>query len=104
MADRGWEVKAFVGSNTFVLNPAVELQRSYEASGITFYRDYMGREVTSYTYELKQIDDGGEHVRAVIYEAVGKIIGGYGVLPSWTPGRFNLDDKERLVNEEMVSP
>ncbi|MFZ0577319.1 MAG: hypothetical protein WAM41_07380 [Psychrobacillus psychrotolerans] len=41
-------------------------------------------------------------MKAVVFEAEGEIIGDYGVLPSWDPGIFNLDDKERLINEEMI--
>ena len=44
----------------------------------------------------------GERLQAVVFEAEGEIIGSYGVLPNWDPGIFNLDDKERLIKEQMI--
>ena len=102
LSDRGWDIKKLLGTSTVRLDmPDVRL-RNFEASGITFFRDYLGKEVTHYTYEWVQKDIERERLTATIYEAEGKIIGGYGVLPGWTPGTFRLDDKERLIHEEKI--
>ncbi|WP_169891106.1 DUF4830 domain-containing protein [Litchfieldia alkalitelluris] len=102
LSDKGWEIKELTEERTYLLDIPDELLSNYEASGITFLNEYLGKEVTTYSYELKDKDIEGERLKAFVYEVEGEIIGGYGVLPSWTPGRFNLDDKERLVNEEMI--
>ena len=75
---------------------------NYEASGITFLNEYLGEEITQHSYELKEEDVEGERLKAVILEVKEEIIGGYGILPSWSPGTFNLDDKERLINEQKI--
>ena len=67
-----------------------------------FYRTKVGEEVTQHSYELKEEDVEGKHLKAVVFEAEGEIIGDYGVNPSWDPGIFNLNDKERLINEQMI--
>ncbi|MCR2820055.1 DUF4830 domain-containing protein [Lederbergia panacisoli] len=79
-----------------------EVLSGFEANGITFLNDYIGKEVTQYTYELKEKDIEGKRLKAILYEEKEKIIGGYGVLPSWTPGLFNLDDKQSLINERNI--
>lgn len=99
---KGWKIKELTEERTYILDIPNELLSNYEASGITFLNEYLGKEVTQFTYELKEKDIEGEDLKAFVYEVDEKVIGGYGVLPSWTPGRFNLDDKERLINEEMI--
>ena len=64
--------------------------------------EYLGEEVIRHTYVLKEKDDNGERLQAVIFEVDKEIIGGYGVLRTWVPGVFNLDDKERLIKEQMI--
>ncbi|RDU37181.1 hypothetical protein DRW41_10905 [Neobacillus piezotolerans] len=102
LSNKGWKIKKIIEVDTFILDTPTELLTNFEASGITFLNEYLGEEVTQYTYELKEKDIEGERLKAIIYETKEEIIGGYGVLPSWTPGIFNLDDKQRLINEEMV--
>lgn len=75
---------------------------NYEASGITFLEEYIGVEVTEYFYELKEKDVEGKPLEVVLLEVDRDVIGGYGILHSWDPGIFNLDDKERLRSEQMI--
>ena len=102
LANKGWEIKESNDIETYTLDIPDEMLRNYEASEITFLSEYLGEAVTQYSYELKEKDIEGERLKVVILEVDGEIIGGYGVLPSWTPGLFNLDDKERLINEQMI--
>lgn len=98
----GWEIKESIGVKSYLLDIPNEMLRNYEASGITFLDDYIGEKVTEYTYELKEKDIEGKRLKAIVFEFEEEIIGGYGVLPSWSPGRFSLEDKERLIKEQMI--
>ncbi|WP_431026827.1 DUF4830 domain-containing protein [Lysinibacillus sp. LZ02] len=102
LLNKGWDIKESIEMETYILDIPNEMLSNYEASGITFLSDYLGEEVTKYSYELKGKDIEGERLKAVLFEAEETIIGGYGLLPSWTPGVFDLDDKERLINERMI--
>lgn len=102
LSDKGWEIKKAIEAETYTLEIPNEILGNYEASGITFFDEYLGETVTEYTYELKEQDAGGKRLKAIIFESENEIIGGYGVLPSWTPGRFNLDEKQRLLEEKMI--
>ncbi|WP_202077908.1 DUF4830 domain-containing protein [Caldalkalibacillus salinus] len=102
LADRGWEINKATEVKTYILNMPQEVLSDYEASGITFLEDYVGQEVTSHTYELKETDTDGERLKAVVFEAEDDIIGGFGVLPNWSPGRFDLSEKERLINDNKI--
>ncbi|MBS4176870.1 DUF4830 domain-containing protein [Lederbergia citrea] len=102
LSNKGWEIKKSIEVETYILDIPNEMLSNDEASGFTFLSKYLGEEVTQYVYELKEEDVEGKHLKAVVFEAEEKIIGGYGFLPSWTPGRFNLDDKERLINEQII--
>ena len=102
LSNKGWEIKESIEVETYILDIPEEMLSNYEASGITFLSEYLGEEVTQHSYELKEEDVEGKHLKAVVFETEGEIIGSYGVLPSWTPGIFNLDDKERLINEQMI--
>ena len=101
-SNKGWKVKDLIEVETYRLDIPDEILINYEASGITFLSDYIGKEVTQHSYELKEEDIEGKRLKAEVFETEGKIIGSYGVLPSWDPGVFNLDDKERLINEQMI--
>ncbi|MBS4196483.1 DUF4830 domain-containing protein [Lederbergia citri] len=98
LSNKGWEIKKSIEVETFILDTPEEMISNYDA----FLSEYLGEEVTQYFYELKEKDVEGKRLKAVVYEAEEKIIGGYGILPSWTPGGFNLDDKERLINDQMI--
>ncbi|MCR2822861.1 DUF4830 domain-containing protein [Lederbergia panacisoli] len=102
LSNKGWRIKEFIEVETFIIDIPNEMLSNYEASGLTFLSEYLGEEVTQYSYELKEKDIEGKRLKAIVYEAEEEIIGGYGILPSWTPGRFNLDDKERLISEQMI--
>ena len=102
LLNKGWEIKESIEVETYTLEIPDEMLLNYEASRITFLREHLGETVTKYSYTLKEKDIEGERLKASIFEVDGEIIGGYGALPSWTPGRFNLDEKERLINEQMI--
>lgn len=102
LSNKGWEIKESTEVETYILDISSEMLSNYEASGITFLSAYLGEEVTQHSYRLKEEDIEGEGLTAVVLEVEGEVIGSYGVLPSWIPGLFNLDDKERLINEQMI--
>ena len=102
LSNKGWGIQKPIEVETFIVDIPDEMLSNYEASGITFLSAYLGEEVTQHSYELKEEDAEGKHLEAVVFEAEGEIIGSYGILPSWDPGIFNLDDKERLVNEKTI--
>lgn len=102
LSNKGWEIKESIEVETYILDIPDEMLNNYEASGITFLSEYLGEEITQHSYELKEEDVEGECLKAVIFEVKEEIIGGHGILPSWTPGTFNLDDKERLIDEQKI--
>lgn len=102
LSEKGWEIKKSLEVETYILDIPDEILNNYEASGITFLRDYKDEEVIQHTYLLKERNDNGERLQAVIFEVDKEIIGGYGVLRTWEPGIFNLDDQERLIKEQMI--
>ena len=102
LSNKGWKVKDLIEVETYRLDIPDEILSNYESSGITFLSEYIGTEVTQHSYELKEEDIEGKRLKAEVFETEGEIIGSYGVLPSWDPGVFNLDDKERLINEQMI--
>lgn len=102
LSEKGWEIKKSLEVETYILDIPDEILNNYEASGITFLSDYKDEEVIQHTYLLIERDDNGERLQAVIFEVDKEIIGGYGVLRTWEPGVFNLDDQERLIKEQMI--
>ena len=102
LSNKGWEIEESIEVETYIVDIPDDMLRNYEASGITFLSEYLGEEVIRHTYVLKEKDDNEERLEAVIFEVDNEIIGGYGVLRTWVPGIFNLDDKERLINEQMI--
>ena len=102
LSKRGWVIKETLEVKTYTLEIPEELLDQYEASGITFMKDHLGEEVTEYYYELKEKDVEGNHLKAVVFGQENKIIGSFGLLPSWSPGRFILEEKERLVTKQMI--
>lgn len=91
-----------IGVESYILDIPIEMIRNYEASGITFLESYVGEVVSVYTYYLQEKDTNGERLKAVLFESEEDIIGGYIILPSWTPAIFSLDEKERLIDEELI--
>ncbi|WP_077212040.1 DUF4830 domain-containing protein [Bacillus dakarensis] len=102
LSHKGWELKDLVEVESYILDIPAEMIRNYEASGVTFLNSYTGEVVSAYTYNLQEKDDNGERLKAVLFEVEEEIIGGYGILPSWTPGIFSLDEKDRLIEEQLV--
>lgn len=102
LSNKGWEIKNLLEVETYILNIPDEMLRNYEASDITFLSEHLGEEVTHHSYDLREEDAEGKSLKAVVFEVEGEVIGGDGVLPNWDPGIFNLDDKERLINEQMI--
>lgn len=102
LSNKGWEIRESIEVETYILDIPDEMLSNYEASGIIFLNEYLGEEITQHSYELKEEDVEGERLKAVILEVKEEIIGGYGILPSWSPGTFNLDDQERLINEQKI--
>lgn len=102
LSDKGWDIRQALENETRTLELAEEMLSNYDASGITFLRDYNGETVTEYVYELTDKDAEGTYLKAVIFEVDSEIVGGYGILPSWTPGVFNLDTKDSLIDEETI--
>lgn len=98
----GWTIESFENEDTIMLNLYPETLESYHASNIYFLDDHSGTEVNISNYTLKQRDDGGEPIRVTIYEKDNKILGAIGVLPSWTPGLFNIKDQTQLMIEGLL--
>ena len=93
LENAGWHVKEFVSEEIITVDLPEEMLANYEASGISFMRDFQGQEVTQFTYLLKEKNTDGDSLKAVLYEMDGEVIGGYGVLQNWDPGMFDLADK-----------
>ena len=98
----GWTIQSYESEETMELSLYPETVDSYHASNIYFLDDHIGTEVKVSNYTLKQLDDGGEPIQVTIYEKDNEILGAIGVLPSWTPGLFNIKDKEQLMVEGMI--
>ncbi|QUG41440.1 DUF4830 domain-containing protein [Psychrobacillus sp. INOP01] len=102
LSNKGWEIKELLEVDTYQLEIPDEMLSNFEASGITFLGQYIGVEVTEYFYKLKEKEVEGKPLEVILFEVDGDIIGGYGILPNWEPGTFNLDDKERLRKEQKI--
>lgn len=97
-----WNAKKLLESGEHLFNEPEELLENYRVNDLIFFDDYAGKEGMKFVYVLKQRDEEGEPVKAVLFTVDGKLIGGYGILPSWTPGVFSLEDKPRLLEEGKV--
>lgn len=102
LSNKGWEIKELLEVDTYQLEIPDEMLSNFEASGITFLGQYIGVEVTEYFYKLKEKEVEGKPLEVILFEVDGDIIGGYGILPNWEPGTFNLDDTERLRKEQKI--
>lgn len=97
-----WHVKKQVEIEDVEFDYAEEQLANYRVNNLTFFDDYAGQKVRRTIYELEEKDMEREHLKAVLYEIDGNVIGGHGIVPSWTPGVFHLNDKNRLLNEKMI--
>ncbi|MEQ6388940.1 DUF4830 domain-containing protein [Bacillaceae bacterium S4-13-58] len=63
---------------------------------------YKDQEATVTSYFLKEKQKSGDKMTVHIYEIDGKIIGGYGTLENWSPGLFALDDRDVLIERDVM--
>ncbi|MER2172823.1 MAG: hypothetical protein ABS938_19580, partial [Psychrobacillus psychrodurans] len=49
LSEKGWEIKKSLEVETYILDIPDEILNNYEASGITFLRDYKDEEVIQHT-------------------------------------------------------
>lgn len=98
----GWTIKSFISSEQF-MNDEIppEIHEIYKMINITFMEAYIGKELTSTSYKLKERDPEGEHLNVHIYEHEGEIIGATGGMNTYS-GMFNLADKSVLVESEEI--
>ncbi|MBW3110316.1 DUF4830 domain-containing protein [Bacillus sp. MCCB 382] len=96
-----WMVDSKIGEESVTLHHGPEHIEKLKAAGIDF-SPYQGKDATITTYQLKEKQTTGDDLELVIYEVDDKIIGGYGVLEGWDPGLFSLNDKERLVKDDII--
>jgi hypothetical protein len=100
--DFGWTIKKEENEEVRVLNYYPEYLQTLKIAGLDL-EAYQGDEATITTYLLKEKQTTGDKMRVIIYEVDGEIIGGHGSLENWAPGAFSLDDKERLLEEGILS-
>jgi len=100
----GWHIQEKLSENSEVMNYYPERIESLRISSGLDLEPYRGQELYITGYVLEERQASGEKVYASIYELDGEIIGGSGALESWTPGRFALTDKERLMKEGIITP
>ena len=74
---------------------------NYLIAGMDF-SPYQGKDAVITTYLLKDKQENGDEMRVEVYEVEGEIIGGFGILEGWDPGLFSMDDRERLVRDEIM--
>ncbi|WLR51872.1 DUF4830 domain-containing protein [Bacillus tianshenii] len=99
----GWEIAEQKSSETKKINLYPEAIDMIKRAGLDL-EPYKGKEATITTYRLKEKQATGDEMYAVLYEINDKLIGGYGSLENWAPGLFALDDKERLIDDDVLKP
>lgn len=70
--------------------------------GVHFKSLVIRKLVTKYVLREKQTRGG--KVFATVTEYDGEILRGGGNLEDWTPGVFDLTDKERLIKDGIIIP
>lgn len=91
--DFGWTIKSFNSSEQVMMGEiSPEIHEIYKVANITFVELYIGKELTVTSYQLNEIDLGGENLIVYIYEYEGEIVGATGVTSAYS-GMFNLADK-----------
>lgn len=96
-----WHIKDMESEENQTLNFSPEWQESLKAAGVNL-GPYEGEEAKVTFYTLQEKQTNGDQLTAVILEADGKIIGGYGILENWSPGLFSLNSKKQLVEDKVV--
>ena len=100
--DFEWTIKSFISSEQVTIREMMpETREAHKVANITFLESFIGKELTKTSYQLNEIDLGGEHVKAYIYEYEGEIVGAKGGTSAF-PGMFNLADKSVLVESEEM--
>ena len=91
--DFGWTIKSFNSSEQVMMGEiSPEIHEIFKVANITFVELYIGKELTVTSYQLNEIDLGGENLIVYIYEYEGEIVGATGVTSAYS-GMFNLADK-----------
>lgn len=99
----GWHFKYKCRTSIAELNLFPETIQTLQTSGLNLepYNNN-GKEAKKTSYTLKEKQQSGDKLSAIIYEIDGKLVGGYGVLDNWDPGIFSLDEKERLIDQGII--
>lgn len=97
----GWHVKSKSSEEIKTTHYHPESLESLKIAGLDL-EPYRGKEVKMTTYLLKEKQTNGDKMSASIYEMDNEIIGGHGILENWSPGLFSLDDRERLIEEDIM--
>lgn len=100
----GWHIKSKKNTCIKVVNYSPERISTLQGYGLKLdpYNN-KGKEAKITTYSLKGNQQNGDTLSATIYEIDGILVGGYGGLENWTPGIFSLNEKERLIEQEIIS-
>ena len=100
----GWHIKSICNSSKEFVHYYPESIESMQIGGLNLepYNN-SGKEATKTTYVLKEKQKNGDRLSVTIYEIDGKLIGGYGILDNWDPGIFSLSEKDRLIEEGIIS-
>lgn len=92
----GWTIESLNSEQIETVKYNPELLRSLKNVGVDL-EPYKGNEMKITVYTLKEKQENGDIMNAVIFEVDGKVIGGHGSLDNWYPGYFSLEEKERLL-------
>jgi len=85
LAKKGWKIEESIEVETYIVEIPDEMLRNYEASGITFFSEYLGKEVTQHSYQLKEEDVEGKRLKAVVFERKVKLLGVMALFQIGTP-------------------
>lgn len=100
--DFGWTIKSFNSSEQVMMGEiSPEIHEIYKVANITFVELYIGKELTVTSYQLNEIDLGGENLIVYIYEYEGEIVGATGVTSAYS-GMFNLADKTVVEESQDI--
>ncbi|MEQ6378374.1 DUF4830 domain-containing protein [Bacillaceae bacterium S4-13-56] len=97
----GWHIQKFTKKETITIDYLPEALESIKIAGLDL-GPYKDQEATVTSYFLKEKQKSGDKMTFHIYEIDGKIIGGYGTLENWSPGLFALDDRDVLIERNVM--
>ena len=99
----GWHIKSKCRTSTKVVHYYPEFIKTLQSGGLNLEPyNKKGKEAIITTYTLKEKQQNGDKLSAIMYEIDGNLVGGYGALENWEPGIFSLDEKERLIEEGKI--